>query len=356
MTTNPLDLPEIIKEWRRGDSVRKIARGHGHRDKTILMATKGIRRDPCRCGRPASHPGRCWYRHPEDKRPVWTAECDEIMVQSFATTMMDELSAKLTAVRGMTIRPSQIVSRARYLDLYRSPELISQYRKLGMTGRPMGQKNRNGYPAGVVRVRAAPVSAEKKLAIKKLWKEGHPERVIRAALQVTSRQVKDRVKGVARDPCKCGRPCGHSGRCEANANRDEVTLAAYRHFQESTRVWTEAADSVIRRDYPRKIPVVDVVEALRVELGMIVTERAVMERAAAMKVRRVNRVPKRFKVRPAVTAPTRAMAIFAASNEAEKMNTPAAPRVPFRMMSTRGPDPYAAIRLRQITNASKGRI
>jgi hypothetical protein len=130
-----------------------------------------------------------------------------------------------------------------------------------------------------------------------MWKEGANSKAIAAATRHGTDLIYRVVRGVKRNPCGCGRKGGHRSRCwfRTPAASDKPIL-------------TPAADG-----------------------------------------------PKRFVpsvvMRPRQTVPTQTTAIISASNRAKKVN-----KGPFRMMSTQGPDPYAALRIQQIANASKGRL
>jgi hypothetical protein len=141
------------------------------------------------------------------------------------------------------------------------------------------------------------ISRTERKAIRKMWKEGANVKAIAAAMRHGTKQIQRITRGVKRNPCGCGRDGGHKGRCW-------FKTPAASHVP----ILTPAADG------PKRI------------------------------------VPS-VVMRSRQTVPTQTTAIISASNRAKKVN-----KGPFRMMSTRGPDPYAALRIQQIANASKGRL
>jgi hypothetical protein len=368
MEISPTERKAIRKMWKEGSNVRTIAAATHHGTNLIARITRGMKRNPCGCGRKSGHHGRCWFRAPTAGRvPIWTPDADDLLCKLWPTNTSNEMvAAAIAQLRDRPVSVSAVVSRARKLHLYRSKEFCGYQRKMGLTGRAKGSRNKNEYP---VRAPKYPVpDTEKVKAIQDLWQSGMSRRTIADKTGVDQWTIRYCCQGIERVPCLCGRPAGQAGRFKAKADRNETERAAYERWCNRNKRWTDEADNLVRLKYPTKIQIRVLAEELSELLGHDVSDKALMQRASDLGVKRrvcvvqpgLKRVSPHAKPddkrhfnpgRPRRTLPTQTIAIFAASNEAAKVN-----KAPFRMMSTQGPDPYAKLRLQQIANASKGRL
>lgn len=351
MEISPTERKAIRKMWKEGANVKAIAAATHHGTNMIANIVRGMKRNLCGCGRENGHHGGCWFRAPATGRiPIWTPPADKLLRELWPTDTSNALvAAAIEQLRGRPVSVGAVVSHARKLRLYRAKEFRGNQRKMGLTGRPKGARNKGQYP---LRAPKYPVpDAEKMKAIRDLWQSGMSRRTIAAKTEVDQWTVRLCCTGIERVPCLCGRPAGHVGRCKAKAQRDEKERAAFERWCQRNKRWTDEADNLVRLKYPLKIQTRVLAEEVSEMLGHEVSDMALRQRAHELGVKGRHRVPQPGFTRVRRAKPTQAIAIISASNEVPKMN-----KVPFRMMSTRGPDPYAKIRIEQIANASKGRL
>lgn len=339
MEISPTERKAIRKMWRKGANAKKIAAATHHGTDLIYRIVRGAKRNHCGCGRRFGHHGLCWVSSSSaGKVPTWTPEAEALLCQLWTTDASNEaVAAAISELRGREVTIGAITCRCRRLGIYRSKDFRANQRK-PKTPLPAP---RSKFPA--------PDAATARM-IQDLWRAGIPRRVIAQKTGQAEWPIQLLCHGLERAQCACGRPSGHSGKCKERAEQDHTLRPAYEKWVLRNKRWTEEADNLVRTKYPTAILCSVLAAEVSELLGRSVSQLAIRARAFELDVKGRKRIVHPGFTRVRRERPTQAGAIISASNEVAKS------KPPFRMMSTRGPDPYAAIRLQQIANASKGRL
>lgn len=184
------------------------------------------------------------------------------------------------------------------------------------------------------------MTREQEDAALEMWRRGRSRRQIVEALGVPDGQVRWLLIKLKpeRDRCGCGRPAGHHGHCRERGDDDKRLAAAFRNFALGNAKWTAESVEILKRDYPRKIPLEDIQAAVVAAIGRPISLKAVMEKARLLRLVR-KRCKRRVMVRTKKPSPPPAKRPW---------------QTGFTMLS--GPDPHRELKLQQATRGSRGRL